>query len=63
MKTLLSRCAAALFCFCLLAGAAQAASPAHQTLERVINNVLNLIKDPAYANPATRDARRSARQD
>ena len=59
MKTLLSRCAAALFCFCLLAGAAQAASPAHQTLERVINNVLNLIKDPAYANPATRAGQRA----
>lgn len=59
MKTLLSRCAAALFCFCLLAGAAQAASPAHQTLERVINNVLSLIKDPAYANPATRAGQRA----
>ena len=59
MKTLLSRCAAALFCFCLLAGAAQAASPAHQTLERVINNVLNLIKDPAYANSATRAGQRA----
>lgn len=59
MKTLLSRCAAALFCLCLLAGAAQAASPAHQTLERVINNVLNLIKDPAYANPATRTGQRA----
>ena len=59
MKTLLSRCAAAIFCFCLLAGAAQAASPAHQTLERVINNVLNLIKDPAYATPATRAGQRA----
>lgn len=59
MKTLLSRCAAAIFCFCLLAGAAQAASPAHQTLERVINNVLNLIKAPAYATPATRAGQRA----
>ena len=59
MKTLLSRLAATLFCFCLLAGAAQAASPAHQALERVIANVLNLIKDPAYANPATRAGQRA----
>ena len=59
MRKILSRLAATVFCFCLLAGAAQAASPAHQALERVITNVLNLIKDPAYANPATRAAQRA----
>ena len=59
MKKILSRLAATVFCFCLLAGAAQAASPARQALEQVITNVLNLIKDPAYANPATRAAQRA----
>lgn len=61
MKTMLSRLAAILFCLsvCLAAGTSQAASPAHQTLERTIDNVLNLIKDPAYANQATRGAQRA----
>lgn len=59
MRILLSRLATTLLCFCLLAGTALAASPAHQALEGVINNVLNLIKDPAYANPATRATQRA----
>ena len=33
---------------------AQAASPAHEALESSITKVLNIIKQPAYANPATR---------
>ena len=59
MKNMLSRLAAILCCLCLLGGMAQAASPAHQALEKVIDTVLDLIKDPAYATPATRDRQRA----
>lgn len=59
MKHTLLRLAAVLCCLCLLGGAARAASPAHQALEQVIGNVLRLIQDPAYANPATRADQRA----
>ena len=47
----------ATLCFALYlyaAQAAEAASPAREALEGSINKVLNIIKQPAYANPATR---------
>ena len=48
---------AAFFALCVLsAPLVQAASPAHDTLEKSINKVLNIIKQPAYANPAMRGA-------
>lgn len=46
--------ALALLVFCLAPAAAQAASPAHDALQGSINKVLDTIKNPAYANPATR---------
>lgn len=35
-------------------GQAQTAAEARQTLENTVTDILNCIKDPAYANPATR---------
>ncbi len=44
-----------LLAFCLAPFAVQAASPAHVALEGAINKVLDIIKNPGYANPATRE--------
>ena len=44
-----------LLALCVAPVVAQAASPAHAALEGSINKVLDIIKNPAYANPATRE--------
>lgn len=63
MKTLISfaplRLFFALFFFCALSfsaqtGRANAPSAARQTLENAISHILDTLKNPAYANPATR---------
>lgn len=50
-------CAAVLMLMLSSAGV-QAASPAQASLEKSINQVLDCIKDPAFANAATRPAQR-----
>lgn len=55
---LLSSLVASLFIFCLVT-TAQAAPTSRQVLEGTIDHVLQLLADPAFANPATTKAQRA----
>ena len=54
----LSFLACAVLLLVLSAAGAQAVSPARETLEQSVNQILDCIKDPAFANAASRPAQR-----
>lgn len=57
-SSLLLSLAALLCCLAVFSVRPVAASPARDTLERSVTAILDCIKDPAYANAATRPAQR-----